>query len=579
MSDNSFTWKRKYFGVKRMMAGITMLAMICFSHSVRGESQPNIVLILADDLGFSDVGCYGGDANTPNINMLATNGLIYTQFYNSAKCCPTRASLLTGLYPHQADIGHMEFDDRIPGYRGDLNPNTVTIAEALRSGGYATFMSGKWHVTRFVDDHKHNWPVQRGFDDFYGIIAGAANYYQPNTLTRNNERIEPQGKDFYLTDRITDEAVRQIREHVNINPDKPFFQYVAYTAPHWPLHALEEDILKYKGMFDDGWDAARERRWKRMADSGIIRKKWQLTGRDPRVKPWMDEENKEWQARRMEVFTAQIDRLDQGIGRILSILKESGVWDNTLIIFMSDNGGCTEELRDDYIGRRVRTGFSILGTPKTRDGREVRYGNEPGNWPGPEESYVSYGVPWANVSNAPFRLYKRWVHEGGISAPFIVHWPAGIRAKGEMRRQPAQLPDVMATLLDIAGVNYPSTYEGRGIKPLEGYSMQPTFENKAFGREVLYWEHEGNRAVRKGRWKLVSMFPGDWELYDMEADRTELNDLSRKRPEIVKELKTLYEVWAARCKVKPWDEILEGRKAIFEQRKKERENNKESEKK
>ena len=553
--------RREFLRISGMgSAAIAMGGVSCFSG--KGK-RPNILLILADDLGFSDVGCYGGDARTPNIDSLAENGLLYTQFYNTAKCCPTRASLLTGLHPHQAGIGHMEFDDEVIGYRGDLNPNTVTIAEVLRSGGYATAMSGKWHVSNRVDDPKHNWPLQRGFDDFYGIICGAANFYQPNTLTRNNERIQSEGENYFLTDAITDEVVRQLREHGKRKDDKPFFQYVAYTAPHWPLHAHEADIAKYRGVFDAGWDAVRKRRWQRMVDMGIIQERWVLSERDPRIEPWEDTEHKEWQARRMEVFAAQIDRMDQGIGRIFKTLKKIGQWENTLIIFLSDNGGCTEELRDDYVGRRIRAGISILGTPKTRDGRDVRFGNVPGNMPGPEDTYVSYGVPWANVSDTPFRLYKRWVHEGGIAAPFIVHWPAGISAKGELRHQAAQLPDIMSTFLDITGVDYPSSYDGREVKPAEGFSIRPTFTNKSHDRKVLYWEHEGNRAVRKGKWKLVSDFPDDWELYDMEADRTELNDLAEDHPKIVRELQGLYETWAAKCHVRPWDEIMASRREKF----------------
>ena len=565
------TYSRREF-LRFSASSVAIFALSGLSCLVSKERKSNILLILADDLGFSDLGCYGGDAQTPHIDSLAENGLRYTQFYNSAKCCPTRASLLTGLHPHQADIGHMMFNDDIVGYRADLNPNTVTIAEALRNGGYATYMSGKWHVTRFVDGPKHNWPCQRGFDDFYGIITGAANYYQPRTLTRNNERIEPEGDDYFLTDAITDEAVRQLREHAKHSDGKPFFQYVAYTAPHWPLHAHEEDIAKYRGVFDDGWDVVRKRRWQRMVDMGIIQERWALSERDSRIEPWSDTEHKNWQARRMEVFAAQIDRMDQGIGRILSTLKKNGQWDNTMIVFLSDNGGCTEELRDDYIGHRVRNGISILGTPKTRDGRDVRFGNVPSNMPGSEDTYVSYGVPWANVSDTPFRLYKRWVHEGGIAAPFIVHWPDGIQARGELRHQPAQLPDIMSTLLDVARVDYPSTYNGRSIKPSEGFSMRPTFTNQPHDRKILYWEHEGNRAVRKGRWKLVSDFPGNWELYDMEADRTELNDLSDNHPEIVQELKELYDAWAAKCNVAPWDEIMASRKLKFERAKQKKTN-------
>ncbi len=422
-------------------------------------AQPNIILILNDDMGFSDIGCYGGEVVTPNLDALADDGLRYTQFYNTARCCPSRASLLTGLHPHQADVGHMMDDDDVDGYLGDLSPDSVTIAEALKLGGYATYMSGKWHVTRYMDDSDHNWPCQRGFDDFYGILVGAANYFQPRTLHRNNEPIEPEGDNYYFTDVITDEAVRQIREHLEKLPDKPFFQYIAYTAPHWPLHAHPMDIDRYRGRFDAGWDVLREERLRRMIDMGIIDEQWALSARDERVPKWEDERHKKWQARRMEVYAAQIDRMDQGIGRVLDALRETGQWENTLIVFLADNGGCAEELTE-FTGEWA-THDTPVGTEFTRDGRRIHYGNDPSIMPGGEETYQSCGVPWANVSNTPFRLYKHWVHEGGIATPFIVHWPDGIAAKGELRTQPAQLPDVMATFLDVADIEYPSEYKGR----------------------------------------------------------------------------------------------------------------------
>ena len=519
-------------------------------------SKPNIVLILNDDMGFSDLGCYGGEVHTPNLDSLATGGLRYTQFYNTARCCPSRASLLTGLHPHQADVGHMMDNDGIDGYLGDLNPDSITIAEGLKQGGYAAYMSGKWHVTRFINAPKHNWPIQRGFDDYYGIITGAADYYQPRTLTRNNERIDPEGDDYFLTDAITDNAVRQIRSHVS-EGKAPFFQYVAYTAPHWPLHAHESDIEKYRDRFDAGWDALRRQRLVRMVDLGIIHENWLLSDRDPDVVPWEEEEYKAWQARRMAVYAAQIDRMDQGIGRIFQALKDTGTWENTLIVFLADNGGCAEEIEPAW-GRWLSRG--VAGVPKTRDGRDVRFGNLPDIIPGGEDTYSSYGLPWANVSNTPFRLYKHWVHEGGISTPFIVHWPAEIKAQNELRHQPAQLPDIMATFLDVAGVAYPSTFQDKEIKPLEGFSMVPTFSNRPHQRDVLYWEHEGNKAVRKGKWKLVRRYPGDWELYDMDTDRTELNDISGDHPDIVRELDALYGAWAERCTVTPWEELLKLRK-------------------
>ena len=531
------------------------------------SKKPNFVLILNDDMGFSDIGCYGGEVQTPNLDALARNGLRYTQFYNTARCCPSRASLLTGLYPHQADVGEMMRDDGIDGYLGDLNPNTVTIAEALKSGGYATYMSGKWHVTRHIDPDspKHNWPNQRGFDDFYGIITGAANYYRPRTLTRNNVSIEPEGDDYFFTDAISTEAVRQIREHAaSADVDTPFFQYVAYTAPHWPLHAHEEDIAKYKGRFGAGWDTLRDERITRMIDMGIIQEDWKLSERDPTVGPWEKEEHQDWQARRMEVYAAQIDRMDQGIGRIIEILKETGEFENTVIVFLADNGGCAEELdgNDGWIMNLLEKP-PYAGTLETRDGRKVRFGNNPDIVPGAEDTYASYGVPWANVSNTPFRLYKHWVHEGGIATPFIVHWPEGIAARGELRHQSAQLPDVMTTFLDVAGVDYPEINEGRTIKPAEGFSMVPTFIDKPHGREVLYWEHEGNRAVRRGKWKLVCKKNCDWELHNMEKGRTEADDVAADHPDTVKELAALYNSWAKRCNVMEFDDLRALRQPLF----------------
>ncbi len=515
--------------------------------------SPNIILILNDDMGYSDIGCYGGEVETPNLDSLAAGGLRYTQFYNTARCCPSRASLLTGLHPHQADVGHMVDNDEIDGYLGDLSRDSVTIAEALKTGGYKTYMAGKWHVTHDIapDGDKHNWPCQRGFDDYYGILCGAANYYNPQTLTRNNSPVEVEGEDYFLTDAISEHAVRQIREHAADSSDAPFFQYVAYTAPHWPLHAHEEDIAKYKGRFDAGWDQLRAERIERMKKMGILADGWKLSDRDPDVIPWADSKNQKWQAYRMAVYAAQIDRMDQGIGQILDSLKETGQWENTVIVFLADNGGCAEGINPDPESWRHRSGARLT----TRDDRPVRFGNMPEILPGPEDSYCSYGTEWANVSNTPFRRYKHWVHEGGISTPFIMHWPAGIQARGALRHRPAQLPDVMSTFLDVAQVPYPSEYQGHAIQPSEGYSLVPTFSDGSFEREVLYWEHEGNKAVRKGEWKLVCRYPGDWELYNMASGRTETQDLSTQHPEIVEELSALYQAWTDRIGVMDWDEL------------------------
>ncbi|WP_309387187.1 arylsulfatase [Cerasicoccus frondis] len=528
------------------------------------SKSPNFILILNDDMGYSDLGCYGGEVRTPNLNSLAEGGLRYTQFYNTARCCPSRASLLTGLHPHQADVGHMMGNDDVDGYLGDLNAQAVTIPEALKPAGYRSYMSGKWHVTRHAenDSPKHNWPLQRGFNDFFGMIGGAANFWQVPSLAVGNELIDPLNTpdDFFFTDAISDHAIRQITEHSADHDDQPFFQYVAFTAPHWPLHAHEEDIANYQGRFDAGWDQLREERLQRMIDLGIIDESWDLTDRDPEVGPWADQPHKDWEARRMEVYAAQIERMDRGIGRIIQSLKDTGQYDNTVIIFLADNGGCAEEIGADWSSGMI----GKSATEFTRDGRQVRFGNTPDIWPGAEDTYASYGVPWANVSNTPFRLYKHWVHEGGISTPFIVHWPAGIESQGELRTQCAQLPDVMATFLDLAGAEYPTERLGQSVKALEGFSMAPTFKNDDFDRDVLCWEHEGNQAIRRGKWKLVLRHPGNWELFDMDADRTEMHDLAAGHPKLVAELAELWQNWATRVGVIDWDELCAMRNAAID---------------
>ena len=519
--------------------------------------MPNILLILNDDMGYSDIGCYGGEVQTPNLDRLADGGIRFTQFYNTARCCPTRASILTGLHPHQASVGHMMDNSKYEGYRGDLNHRSVTIAEALRTNGYATYMSGKWHVTRHTDPEgdTHSWPCQRGFDEFFGIITGAANYWKPQTLTRNNEPVslDDLPEEFFLTDAISDQAAEFIHTHADEKSDRPFFLYTAYTAPHWPLHAHDEDIDRYKGRFSAGWDKLREERLERLHATGILDSRWGLSDRDASQVAWEEAEDKAWQERRMEVYAAPIDRMDQGIGRILDALEETGQMEDTLIVFLADNGGCAEEL-----GPRMNN--PQIAPPTTRDGRPVQRGNDPTIMPGKEETYQSYGIPWANLSNTPFREYKHWVHEGGISTPLIAHWPARITDHGALRHQPGQLTDVIATFLDVTGTEYPETYAQNDILPLEGTSLQPIFDDKPNGKEALIWEHEGNRAIRQGKWKLVCKYPGDWELYDLDADRSELIDLAGQEPDRVAAMAARHDAWQERCDVEPWDNILAERK-------------------
>ena len=514
-------------------------------------SRPNIVLILADDMGYSDLGCYGSEIATPNLDKLAARGMRFTQFYNTARCCPTRASMLTGLYAHQTGVGHMTEDYGRPGYRGDLNRECVTIAEVLRPAGYHTLMTGKWHVTPAEPPSKHNWPLQRGFEKFYGTIAGAGSYYDPVTLTRDNAEIEPVGDNYYYTDAISDNAVRFVDDYGR--KPEPFFLYVAYTAPHWPLHALQEDIARYRDTYDKGWDAVRARRHRRMIELGIVDRRWPITPRDPEAPAWKDVANKEWEARRMAVYAAQIDRMDQGIGRILAKLREIRAQENTLILFLSDNGACKEE------SGPVRTWQSLFVPHTTRDGRAMRAGNDPSVMPGPDDTYQSYGLPWANVSDTPFRLYKHWVHEGGIATPLVTCWPAMIKRRNRIIHQPGHVIDVMATCLEAAGMEYPEAYQGRPITPMSGKSLLPVFQGaEREPRRAIYWEHEGNRAVRQGKWKLVSQHPDAWELYDLEADRTEMSNLAGKHPGKVAELISMYEKWAQRCGVMPWPEVMQG---------------------
>ncbi len=325
--------------------------------------------------------------------------------------------------------------------------------------------------------------------------------------------------------------------------------YVAYTSPHWPLHAPEAAIAKYRGRYDMGWDELRLERHRRMIDMGLVEERWPLTERDERVAAWKDAENKEWQARRMEVYAAQIEIMDTGVGRIVSKLEEKGILDNTLILFLADNGGCAEELGPNGRG---------LHFPKqTLDGRPVRLGNDPSIMPGAEDNYQSYGIPWANASNTPFRLYKHWVHEGGISTPLIAHWPARIQQTGGLTHEPGHLIDIMATCCDVGEAEYPSTHNGNAITPLEGKPLTPVLETgERAPHEAIYWEHEGNRAIRQGKWKLVSRWRksdgGQWELYDLEADRTETNNLIASNPDKAAELQQMWDAWAKRANVVPW---------------------------
>ncbi len=531
------------------------------------HQQPNIIIMMADDMGFSDMSCYGGEIHTPNLDRLASNGLRFTQFYNGARCCPTRASLLTGLYPHQAGIGHMTHDLGHPGYRGNLSRNAVTIAEALKPAGYQTLMTGKWHVTSQWKDEtdKSNWPCQRGFDKFYGTLPGHGSLWDPTGLVLNNTPIKAKG-DYYYTEAITEYSTKWINEAADAH--QPFFLYVAYTAPHYPLHARKEYINKYKDSFTDGWDKLRQTRFEKMKEMGILPSHAKLSPRDEQCPAWEKEPWQDWQAHRMAVFAAMIEQMDESVGKIVSTLKENDQLDNTLILFLSDNGGSPEGHLYNTIERLDKPWKSSLIPQTTLDGRPVK----PGDWPnkplGDNTTYGSYGVKWANVSNAPFRNHKSWMHEGGIAAPLIAHWPDYIKANNELRHQLTHIIDLMPTCLDIAGADYPKKFNGHEIIPAQGESLYRVLtENVSLSERTLCWEHEGNRAIRRGKWKLVSEFPGSWsgvrsypqqgkwELYDMENDRTELNNLAGQHPDIVKQLENTWNAWAKKSMVLPWTQV------------------------
>ena len=481
------------------------------------SKRPNIILIMADDMGFSDIGCYGGEIRTPNLDRLGRKGLRFTQFYNAARCCPSRASLLTGQYPHKAGIGEMVESGT---YAGHLLPTTLTMAEALKGAGYQTYMSGKWHV----GEDSLYWPRQRGFDEYYGLISGASSFYtldEGRTFLENNTRIKP-GKGFYATRAYTDKALQFIdKGHASGNP---YFLYLAYTAPHWPLHAPEADVQKYLGSYTKGWDQVRKERYGRLVKEGIISSKWPQSIRDSMVTAWEAEPRKEHWDRRMAVYAAMVRIMDEGIGKIILKLEEQGELENTVIFFLADNGGCAE--------------IPHIYTKKLKEGMtEEQLSGKVGN----ETSYVGYENRWAHASNTPFRRYKSHIHEGGIASPLIIHWPAAIK-KARLVPDVTHIMDIMPTCLEIAGTTYPASGKGNSLQALDGKSWLPLITNNPWkGHSELIWEHFGSRGIRQGKWKLVAEKDAPWELYDMENDRTETRNLATTNPQKVANLVKLYE--------------------------------------
>ncbi len=571
--------QRRPFAVQLVLAGGLAACAATGVQRSQGDvsahaapKRPHIVLVLADDMGYTDIGCYGSEIRTPTLDRLAANGVRMTQFHNAARCCPTRASLLTGLYPHQAGIGLMTSDRGHDAYRGVLSADTVTLAEALGDAGYSTYMAGKWHVTNQIrpGGSKESWPLGRGFDRFYGTITGAGSFWDPATLCRGDTFITPENdaayspETFYYTDAISDEGARFVREHLD-GSDDPLFLYVAYTSAHWPMHAPEDGVARYAGVYEGGYGPIRQKRLERARELGVLNPAWEMS---PQRAPWSENEHQAWDDRNMQVYAAMVERMDAGIGRVMAELERAGELDNTLFVYLQDNGGCAEGYgrRSNESERPVEPlaplGVNGLQTKiwppmQTRDGRWVRTG--PNVMAGPEDTFVAYGAGWANVSNTPFRGYKHDGYEGGTATPFIVHWPAGLggETRGSITEEPAHLIDVMPTFLSAAASDYPGERGGIAIQPAEGIDLlpilrgAPVHDDRAFGLE-----HHGNQALRRGRWKIVSPYRKDaerqWELYDLASDRTELHDLASEQPKRLREMIADWDRWATRVGVIPW---------------------------
>ena len=537
------------------IAALAFSASACNAQENNKESKPNILVILADDMGFSDLGCYGGEIHTPNLDKLAAEGLRFTHFYNTSRSCPTRASLLTGLYQHQAGIGRMTFDDNQPGYRGTMTHNGVTIAEALKENGYQTAWVGKWHIaeTPLRPDQrqwlahqvqhdefapKDNYPINRGFQDCYGTIYGVVDYFDPFSLISGDKPVNSVPDDYYSTIALADTAVAYVNKYAET--DKPFFMYLAFHSPHWPLHALPEDIEKYKDTYKDGWQAIREARYQRMKEMKLFGDADNFLSPRQFSDSWEENPTKEWDARAMAVHAAMVDRMDQEIGRVIETLRKNGQLDNTLILFMSDNGCSNEDCQNYSEGENDRPA-------ETRDGRKIVYPKEKEVMPGPETSYASVGARWANAANTPFRFWKAKSYEGGICTPMIAHWPKGIKQpKGSVNTQMGHVMDIMATCLDISGTKYPTEYNGHKIIPLAGESLNPIFKTGTRkGHDELCFEHFNEKAlIDASGWKIV--WPNStksWELYNLNEDRSEMHNLADQYPDKVKDMVARYLEW------------------------------------
>ncbi|SDL11827.1 arylsulfatase [Siphonobacter aquaeclarae] len=518
------------------------LTLLTGQQALAQSRKPNIILILVDDMGYSDLGAYGSEIRTPHIDRLAREGLKLKEFYNNSICAPTRASLITGQYAHKAGIGYFDVNLGQPAYQGFLNRESLTFGEVLREAGYSTLLSGKWHVGK----DSLSWPKQRGFDRFYGILGGGANYFDagplatgrpsPVTLLEDNLRIRPEPGSYYFTDEITRHAVQFLDEQQK--EDRPFFLYLAYTAPHWPLQALPEDIARYRGRYDAGWDAIRKERLARQVQLGIISPEQAKAAaeRDAEIPDWDNltfEEKQLWKAK-MEVYAAMLDRADQGIGTVLEKVRQLKKDDNTLVLFLSDNGAPAEDVA--HWGNRAGRNTGPVGTAG---------------------SFEAQGKNWSYVSNTPFRSFKSFAYEGGIRTPFVAWFPGKIPA-GRLERGTGHLIDIAPTLYEVAGAKYPLDFQGKRTNTLPGKSLTGLLFGSGGWNDQrpLFWEWAGNRAVRRGKWKLVSIYPSyQWELYDLDQDPGETRNVAQRNSNLVDELSLLYFQWAKENDVVDYDKI------------------------
>jgi arylsulfatase len=526
--------------MKHTLLPFTSLPLILLATLAIGAPQPtkpNILVILVDDMGFSDLGCYGSEVPTPNLDALAAGGVRFTQFYNTARCSTSRAALMTGLYPHQAGMGFLDGlrKPESQGTYGRLHDRCVTMAEVLGASGYHTSIVGKWHLGQ----QNGTPPWERGFQRTATTQFGEM-YFPSERSPEATKSVYLDGRkvssaspevgagEWYSTFMFTDWALKFVDDAKA--QSKPFFLYFAHGAPHFPLKAPADMIAKYRGKYKAGWDKLREERHRRQIEMGIVDAKWPLSPRPPDVPAWdgLSAAEQDRFDNIMAVYAAMIDCMDQSVGRMVAGLKERGMLDNTLILFMSDNGGNAES------GPQGITQGEPLGGPDSR---------------------VFLGMSWATLNNTPFRRYKHFTHEGGIATPLLAHWPAGIHVErnGKLDHQPSHLVDIMATAVDVTGALYPAEFKGHRILPMEGISLLPAFKGQPLHRvKPIFWEHEGNRAIRSGAWKLVMKFKGEWELYHIPNDRTEQHNVIQDKPDIVRMLTRQWNDWAATSFVDDW---------------------------